>query len=140
MGGRVLEESRELTLNFHIDTNRINSRGGLDNMNKLELWKKNGLILLNMSKVAHEEARAGGDQRRARKALENIYSLTMATTSEEQMQLREIETILFPAGAATQNDRNDAEIAFNARKYHAILVTADGDLLTRRNELLRIGV
>lgn len=136
----MLEESRELHLNFHIDTNRINSRGRLDNMNRLELWKKKGLILLNMSQVAHDEARAGGDQRRARKAYGNIYSSTMANTSEEQMQLREIETILFPTGAATQNERNDAEIAFNARKYNATLITADGDLLTRRIELSRIGI
>ena len=96
----MLEESRELHLSFHIDTNRINSRGRLDSMNKLELWKKKGLILLNMSQVAHQEARAGDDQRRRRKAFENIYSLTLATTSEERIQLREIERIYFPTEPA----------------------------------------
>ena len=136
----MLEEPRRLFLIFHIDTNRINSRSGLENMNKLERWKEKGLILLNMSKVAHDEARAGGDQRRARKALSNIYSNTMADTPEEQIQLSAIETILFPSGIRTQNERNDAEIAFNAGKYRAILVTADGDLLTHRNELLQLGI
>lgn len=131
----MLEEPRELSLAFHIDTNRINSRSRLDNMNKLEHWKEQGLILLYMSKVAHEEARAGGDQRRTRKALGSIYSETMADTPDEQRRLTAIKAILFPSGTRTQNEHNDAEIAFNAGKYGAILVTADGDLLTRRSEL-----
>ena len=136
----MLDEPRELFLNFQIDTNRINSRSTLENMNKLERWKDKGLIRLNMSKIVHDEVRVGGDQRRARKAFSNIYTFTMANTSEEQSQLKAIEAILFPSGARTQNERNDAEIALNARKYQAILVTADGDLLTHRDELFQSGI
>jgi len=136
----VYEEPRELFLTFHFDTNRINSRGKLENMNKLEGWRDRDLILLYPSKVAHEEAMAGGDPLRARKALENIYSFTMATTAEETQRLAEIEAVVFPAGAQTQNERNDVEIAFNAGKYGTILITADEDLLRCRPELARFGI
>ncbi len=133
-------EPRELFLTFHIDTNRINSRGGLQNMNKLERWRDEGLILVYMSKVAHEEATAGGDSTRTRKALGSIYSYTLANTGEEKARLSKIEGVLFPSRAQTQNERNDVEIAFNAGKYGAILVTADGDLLDRRKELGQVGI
>src|SRR6267154_2376128 len=124
----MYEEPRELFLNFHIDTNRINSRGKLENMNKLEAWRDQDLILLYPSRVAHEEAMAGGNPLRARKALDNIYSYTMATTAEETARLAQIETVIFPGGAQTQNQHNDVEIAFNAGKYVAIIITADTDL------------
>lgn len=127
-------------MSFQIDTNRINSRQKIENMNKLEHWREEGLITLYMSKVAHEEAMAGGDRWRSRKALENIYSYTMANTPEEQTRLRELGVVLFPPRPRTQNEWNDVEIAFNARKYGAFLVTADGDLLDRRAELRELGV
>ena len=136
----MFEEPRELSVIFHIDTNRINSRGTLANMNKLEHWADQGLILLCMSKVAHEEARAGGDQVRASKALASVFSETMADTPDERNRLAAIEAILFPSGAQTQNQRNDVEIAFNAGKYGAFLVTADGHLLAHRSELGQLGI
>jgi hypothetical protein len=139
-GEPLLEEPRELFRRFHIDTNRINSRSRLENMNKLERWKEQGLIGLDMSDVVSGEARAGGDQRRTRKTLSYIHSGTMAETLEEQRQLTAIKAVLFPFGTRTQNESNDAEIAFNAGKYKAILVTADGDLLTHRDELLQLGI
>jgi hypothetical protein len=136
----MFEEPRELSVIFHIDTNRINSRRRLENMNKLEHWAEHGLIRLETSQVAHEEAMAGGDQRRARKALEMIFSETMPDTADEQRQLAAIEAILFPSGAKTQNERNDVEIAFNAAKYQRVLVTADGDLLAHRRDLGSLGI
>lgn len=71
-------EPREVFLTFHLDTNRINSRSTLENMNKLEHWANEGILLLYMSQVAHDEARADGDALRIRKSLANIYSYTLA--------------------------------------------------------------
>jgi len=136
----VFHEPRELDLTFQIDTNRINSRGRLENMNKLNMWHDRRLIRVLMSDVSHEEARAGGDPRRAEKALEYPFSETMADTPAERCRLAAIEQILFPSGARTQNERNDVKIAFNAGKYGAVLVTADGDLLDRRSELGGLGI
>jgi hypothetical protein len=56
----------------------------------------------------------------------HIFSMTMASTLGEQAELQAIERALFPAGAATQNQRNDVDVVFNAAKYKRILVTADG--------------
>lgn len=132
---------------FQIDTNRINSRGELQNMNRLERWHQDGVIHLDMSEVAHDEARAGGSARRTNKALGYIFTMTQASTLNEQEQIRTIERILFPHGAQTENERNDVEIVFNAQKYSRILVTNDGasksqpgGILGKRSELARIGV
>ncbi len=132
---------------FQIDTNRINSRGRLESMNRLERWHENGVIHLDMSQVAHTEARTGSDSLRSSKALSYIYSMTHASTTEEQNQLRQIEAMLLPSGARTQNERNDVEIVFNALKYSRILVTADGGsntqpggLLGNRDKLAQLGV
>lgn len=133
-------EPREVFLTFHFDTNRINSRGRLEYMSKLERWADDGIIMLYMSQVAHDEARTDGDALRIRKALANIYSYTLANTTDENRRMKEIEATIFPSGAQTQNERNDVEIAFNAGKYGAILVTADSDLLNRRRELSKLGI
>ena len=132
---------------FQIDTNRINSRGGLHSMNQLERWREDGVIMMDMSEVAQEEAIAGGSESRAEKARVNIFSMTLAETPREQEQIRQIESILFPEGAEDQNQRNDVEIVFNALKYHRILVTADGGsksqpggMLGRRKELSAMNV
>lgn len=70
----------------------------------------------------------------------HFFSTLLADTAEEKRRIREIETVIFPSGATTDNERNDVEIAFNAGKYGAILVTADGDLLDHRRELSRLGI
>lgn len=138
---------RELYLRFQIDTNRINSKRGIRNMNCLERWREDELIEILISETAQEEARAGSDPRRERKALGYVFSQSLPTTSEEQDELRRIECALFPVGAANQNQRNDVDIVFNASKYRAILVTADGGsrsqpggILGNRDALAALGI
>lgn len=111
---------------FHIDNNRINARGGLPYMSRLENWHKDEVIRLDMSQVANDEAKSGNDFARDQKAHKYIYSLTYANTDEEIMLLKNIEQIIFPTGANTRNKRNDVEIVFNAWKYGRILITDDG--------------
>lgn len=121
---------------FQIDTNRINARGGLENMNLLEQWHNDGVIKLEMSEPSLGEAFQGNSVARRNKAASYIYSITYADTPEEQETLRRIEQILFPEGANGQNQKNDVEVVFNARKYHRILVTNDGGSKTQPGGIL----
>jgi len=129
-------QNRFTGLMFHIDTNRINARQRLGDMNKLEEWANNDVISLDMAEITLNEAVAGNNKQRTKKALGYIYSKTYATTPEENKLLQRIERILFPEGADTENKRNDVEIVFNAVKYGRILVTNDGDSKTQPNGIL----
>lgn len=111
---------------FHLDTNRINAKQRLDNMNTLEEWHNNNVINLEMSEVSKNEACAGNNVPRRKKAFSYIYSLGYSDTPEEKALLDKIENIIFPDGAKDQNQRNDVEVVFHAAKYHRILITNDG--------------
>jgi hypothetical protein len=131
---------RRVYVRFHLDTNRINARQSLRTINRLEKWADDEVIDIEMSEVAHTEAREGSNASRTRKALTHIYSMTLATTAEEQRRLSQILDILAPGGAPDANTRKDAEIVFNAGKYGSILVTADGVILRNRDALSTLGV
>jgi len=123
-------------MSFHIDTNRINARGSLPEMNLLENWESNGVITIDMSQVAFNEARDGNSESRTNKTLKHIYTHTHAHTSEEQRTLRRIQEIIFPEGIKNINQANDVEIIFNADKYGCILITNDGASKKQRGGIL----
>jgi hypothetical protein len=138
---------RELALHFQLDTNRINSRGRLEFVNRLESWARTGLIEILLSQPAHEEASAGMDQARRSKAYAYIFTLDMFENPDETSLRRQLEATLFPGGAITVAERNDVRIVAHARKHMAHLVTADGGskrqpggILGRRAELAALGV
>ncbi len=131
---------------FHIDTNRINASGSLEFMNQLERWHEAGVIQIEMAERAQGEAARGGASR-AHKAYGYVYTMTMAGTKEEADYLRRIEGVLFPDGVKSQNEQNDVEIVFNAKKYGCILVTDDGGshkqpggILGNRERLRLLGI
>jgi hypothetical protein len=125
--------------NFQIDTNRINSRGRLENMNLLEKWHGDDVISIEMSEIAQDECL--NDTKRYQKTNGYIFSKTLANTSEEQIVLRQIENILFPkGGATTKNKKNDVEIVFNAWEYKVSLITDDRHILDREAELAVLGI
>lgn len=128
---------RRVFVRVHLDANRINARQRLEAVNQLEKWHEAEIIELFMSETAQEEAREGGDPVRARKALSYIFSMSMPTTREEQEHLGQIQALLAEGGPLDANTKRDAEIAFNAGKYSAILATADKRILRNRNELRR---
>jgi hypothetical protein len=143
----MLDRDRFVYVTLQIDTNRINARRALPEMNQLEAWHRDGVVLIHMSQVAQSEARSGASSLRSKKALSYIFSITYGDTPDEQDDLRAIEEAIFPGGAATEGERRDVEIAFNAKKYGAILVTNDGlskrqprGILGSRAALARIGV
>lgn len=127
---------RHVRLRFQIDTNRINSRQALENMNQLEAWASNGVIVLDMSERALEEASTGNDTKRRAKAVNHIFSMTYANTPDDQARIKRIEGILFPRGATNRNQQTDVEIVFNAGKYCYILVTNDGGSKTQPGGIL----
>lgn len=110
---------------LHIDTNLINSRQKLAAVNQLEKWLEDEVILINMSGTAHIEAQADGDDLRTAKANRQIFTATPPADPTD-VQFKEVEGILFPAGARDENERNDVCIVVDAIHYQAIVVTADG--------------
>jgi len=143
----MIDQDRFVHVVFQIDTNRINARNRLPSMNQLQAWHEVGVILIHMSQVANDEAKGGGDSRRSMKAMSYIFSITYGDTADGQAEMRAIERVLFPNGAGSQSERNDVEVVFNAKKYGATLVTADGGsrrqpggILGNRTALSRLGV
>lgn len=132
--------SRVTYLYFQIDTNRINSRGTLAPMNRIEQWHRDAVIGLVMSDAAHDEAKAGRNARRSRKALGYIYSMGFEEEPDSQRAKAQIADILFPQGCRTPSDTNDVRICQNALRYQYILVTADGDILRQREALAQLGL
>jgi hypothetical protein len=138
---------RTLPLHFQLDTNRINSRGTLPQVNQLEEWSRAGLIWLDLSACAQTEAASGGDRRRRRHALQYTATETLAENPEERARLESIRKVLSPKGLRTARQRADIEIVFNAFKYGAILVTNDGGskrqpagILGSKRSLQRLGI
>jgi len=110
---------------FLLDANCINARQADVDLNQLEHWNRSRVIDLSLSEPSGEEA-AVGSAARERKTAEFFHTMTLASTADEQRDLRIIESILSATGALTQNQRNDVEIVFNAKKYFRILITNDG--------------
>src|SRR5205085_11658448 len=79
--------SRSVYLGFLIDANRINARQADAQMNRLEKWREDGVVEVLMSESSYDEARAGGDPRRAHKVATQIFTMTMATTPGERDEL-----------------------------------------------------
>jgi predicted nucleic acid-binding protein len=109
-------------------------------MNQLEKWHKDGVITLKFPEHAQSEAESGYDLRRARKARDYFIPHAFITTDDERRLLREIEEIIFGYAALSKQDRNDALIVFTAKKYFAILVTADRKVLRAAKELRQLNV
>jgi hypothetical protein len=138
---------RELKIPFAIDANRINARQSLPNMNRLEKWKADGIISIHMPEAAHGEAWEGGDSQRRMKASFTIMTLNTAESGDQRELRRKTQDILSPGRMPDRNTSNDIDIIANAKKYHCILITADGGsrsqpggILGHREELRALGV
>jgi hypothetical protein len=110
--------------NFHIDTNLINAKQRLDEVNRLERWAEDGVILINMSWTAHGEAQANGNPYRVKKAAKQLFTIDTADADTELPA--KVGAALFPDGPKDENQRNDVRIVCEAIKWHATLVTMDG--------------
>lgn len=139
------DDRRYIRRCFQIDANRINSSGRLEYMNILEKWRKDKVIRIMMAQPAQDEA-AHGSRGRAKKAYGYVFSMTKSRPEDTELR-KSIENAIFPKGASTQNEKNDIEVVFHARKYGCILVTNDGrsrrqpgGILGNRGKLIALGV
>ncbi len=122
-----MEPKRELVhIAFLVDTNCVNARQKLPSMNQLEKWAENELILLQTAEIAQSEMVVGNNSARIAKAYSFFFTMSEITTPQETEKLAQIESVIFPAGASNNNQRNDVEIVFNASKYCRPLITNDG--------------
>ena len=119
---------------FHIDTNLINARQKLPEVNRLEKWCADEVILINMSGTAHAEAQADGNDLRVRKAAQHNYTMDAVKLEMEPSEL--FDKICAVLEARTENQKNDARIICTAIKYHATLVTSDGGSKTQPGGIL----
>jgi hypothetical protein len=123
---------------FHLDTNLINARQLNEAVNQLEKWRADGIICIAMAGVAHVEAQAGkgtGALARQRKAATHLYTISDAGESKEDDTFTKVEKILWEQ-AKDDNQANDVAIVCEAIKYHAILVTNDGDSSSQKGGIL----
>ena len=139
----------KLIITFHLDSNCINARGLLPEINELEKWEKLGVIEIERPYAIEEELyNDAPNGMRFKKAISSGYLWAKAsiTTTDEHHQLHAIENIVFPGGASKQGEINDLYGLFTARKYYAVFITNDGaggkarGILTRKIELEKIGV
>lgn len=140
------ENQRFVCRLFHIDSNRINARGSLEAMNQIEKLNDDGVIVIEMPNASYNEASFGSSVRAA-KANSYPYTLPTNDTPDEYAQRKQIETILFPTGANSDDKRNDVSVVFDALKHGAILITNDGaskrqpgGILGNRDRLKKLGI
>jgi len=109
-----------------LDANCINARGKNPDLNQIDVWKENRVILVAMSNASYHEALAGGAPNRGRKVMGHIFTLPIEETDRDRSFRERIEAILFPGGCKDQNQQNDVESVLYAQKNHRVLVTMDG--------------
>lgn len=128
---------------MQIDTNLINAKQRLEEVNCLERWAEDGVILINMSWTAHAEAQADDNPYRIKKAAKQLFTID---TGDADAELTfKVGAALFPGGPKNENQQNDVRIVCEAIKWHATLVTNDGasnsqpgGILGNRNKLQAI--
>ena len=114
------------TLLFHLDANAVNARKRDPYLNELDRLASVGIIELEYSEVAYNEA-ARGDGIRKRKAEELTWSVLPNQPDLEDTWRKLIADDTFPNGIITDSQRNDVEILLTAKLAGAILVTTDGN-------------
>lgn len=120
---------------YQLDANRINALQKDSRVNQLEKWHKSGVIFLEMSRVAYDEA-GNGSIARGMKADEYTWISANDSLGGEKQIRHSIEQILFPGGAKNENEQNDVLILFAALRSGATLVTEDGQSRTQPKGIL----
>lgn len=130
---------------FHVDTNLLNAKQRLEEMNELERMADLGEIFLNWSSTAQFEALNNESKNLKNKANTHIYTINEHDEDypiTESKYKDEIFKIMEINNHSSQNDINDALIVCEAQKYGAVLITRDGGsrsqklgILGRRKEL-----
>jgi len=114
-----------MKLLFHLDANCINARQNISELNELESLAISGLIDIDFSETAYNEA-LDRSFNRARKVEEYTWSSLSGEPEFEEHQRIKIENIVFPHSELTVGQKKDVEIILTAWMCDAILITTDG--------------
>jgi hypothetical protein len=116
-------------------------------MNQLEQWRADGVIILDMSEEAYDEARSGNDMKRTKKADENIFIRANDVFGGEKEFRKKLGKILFNSTSLSKSQKRDVQILFCAKMAGAILITNDGGskrqpggILGHAKELASLGI
>lgn len=127
---------------FHVDTNLLNARQKIAEMNELEQMHDEEQITLVWSETSQKEALNNNSVFLKKKANTHIYTIKEDDESTQTAIELDIFKIMEIGDGSSSNDINDAKIVCEAHKYGAILITNDGasksqekGILGRKNEL-----
>jgi hypothetical protein len=73
---------------FQIDTNLLNAKQKLPEVNQLEKWANDEVILINMSSTARDESLAGDNQLRVKKANTHIFTVSEPIDEDDPLYRR----------------------------------------------------
>ena len=124
---------------FHVDTNLLNAKQGIHEMNILEKLHDEEKLTLIWSSTAQFEALNNNSNNLKQKANTHIYTINEEceefpkSISIFQKQIFEIMEI---NSNSKDNDINDALIICEAEKYSAILITKDGGSNSQKKGIL----
>lgn len=131
---------------FFLDANCINARQQNPTLNELENFRAEGFVTLVFTEATHREAGIGKQERTDKAAGFSYTKFEPFCDGNEHTKLA-IEFILFPAGAKTDNHRNDVLAVYHAERLRWPLVTMDGaskkqpgGILGRAAELATLGI
>ena len=127
--------SRYVSLDFSIDTNRINAMQKLSAMNQLETWNENRVIQIEMCDIAQDEA-SRKNSARFQKSANYTYPITL-DSHRHSSEFRKIKNILFPKKSnLTKKEENDVIIVLHAKQTHSILITNEGGSRRQKGGML----
>lgn len=131
---------REIGLGYIRDTNCINAKHEIDDLNRIEEWHKNRVIDVILASDSVEELkhyRAG-----AKEAAKQIHVEPEPGRGDPPEEIRKI---VFPAGYSKdeekrRNEEIDVWIVASAGKYGRALITSDRAILRAAEGLSKIGI
>ena len=116
-------------------------------MNQLEQWRADGVIILDMSEEAYDEAHAGNNMKRTEKADECIFIRANDVFGGEKQFREQLGKILFNSTNLSEGKKRDVQILFCAKMAGALLITNDGaskrqpgGILGHARELVSLGI
>ena len=124
-----------LPLLLHLDANAVNARQRNPALNELERLASIGVVELDYSEVAYDEASQGEGIRKA-KAEQHTWSGLSHQPEWESSWRVQIKSATFPHGSLSKSQQNDIEILLTAKLAGAILVTTDGGSKTQPRGIL----
>lgn len=131
---------REIGMGYMRDTNCINAKHEIDDLNRIEEWYKNRVIDVILSSDSVDELKRyrAGDKEAAKQ-------IRVEPEPGRGIPPEEIRAVVFPDGYTEdekkrRNEEIDVWILASAKKHGRPLITTDGAILRKAKELAAIGI